>query len=142
MPEGDRVTSIDLAKEWEKTLAFFDQMISNGQNVRPIRFIIRHIIDKGYSSMLYPGTSLYNLLISFPINNKIDYTKTLKIECDQLRSQVKFNYRDYTGYDRQQPNSLDKALKWKEVCQPTEVIATFEHFLNEFNSGQQKYDIV
>ncbi|MBK9220497.1 MAG: hypothetical protein IPO16_00040 [Saprospiraceae bacterium] len=142
MQEGVTVTSSDLVSEWEKTLAFFDHLISIGHKLRPIRFLTRHIIDKGYNSLLYPGTSLYNLLVSVPTNNETNYDQTLLIECDQLKNIVKFKYRDYTGIDRQKEGSLENALKWSETCQPTEVNDTFEFFLKEFHFGQQKKDIV
>ena len=142
MPEGDAISSIDLVKEWAETLTFFDQMISNGQKIRSIRFLIRHIIEHGYNTKLYPGTSMYSLLISFPMESKINYTKTLKIDCDQLRSHVKYSYRDYSGLDRQLSSNLNKALIWEDICQPTEVIGTFEYFLKEIVVEQNLNDIV
>jgi len=128
MNEGNLITESELLKSWRETLHFFDDMIENGHKVRSIRFLVRHIIDKGYSKRLVPGTSLFSLLISIPTNNTVDYSKTLQVSFNDLTQKVEFNYRNYTGLERSSDN-LKKSLRWSEYCEQTEVVDVFEHFL-------------
>ena len=130
LTQGDELTSTDLKEKWAETLTFYDQMIDGGHQLRPIRFLVRHIIDKGYDNYYFPGTSLFNLLVSIPIDNKVAYTKTLKVEVDQLRNIVKFDYRDWTGLSRDNKADFEKSLKWSNTCQLTESCDTFEYFIS------------
>lgn len=132
LTQGDLLTSIEIKGKWVETLSFYDQMIDGGHQLRPIRFLIRHIIDKGYDSYYFPGTSLFNLLISIPIDNKVNFTKTLKVEVDQLRNIVKFDYRDWTGLSRDNKTDIEKSLIWSGTCQLTETCDTFEYFISMF----------
>lgn len=134
MTEGDNITSEDLTQKWVDTLALFDTLLENGHKLRPISFLIRHIIDKAYDTKLFPGSSLYSLLISIPTDNKINYDKTLNISCDQLHNTVVFKYRDTTGLNKKDSNSLAKAYSWTDTCQFTEVNDTFEYFLTQVDS--------
>jgi hypothetical protein len=126
---GDVITRADLQAQWLQTLSFYDEQIENGRPLRPIRFLIRHMIQRGYDEHYFPGTSLWNLLISITENNRVSYDKTIRIEVDYLRHNIKFLYTDYSGLDR---NKVDfkKALKWSEVCQLTEICDKFEYFIS------------
>jgi len=128
MNEGDLIKETELLKSWMETLQFFDDMIENSHKVRSIRFLVRHIIDKGYSKKMVPGTSLFSLLISIPKDNTIDYSKTLQVSFNDITQKVEFNYRNYDGLERNADN-LKNSLKWSDYCEQTEVIDTFEHFL-------------
>lgn len=108
-------------KKWADTFVSFDMMINNGLKLRPIRFLIRHIIESGYDSRFFPGSSMYSLLISLPKNGKVDYTRTLCVNIDQSTSKVHFDY--FTG-DRERRN-----LKWSTSCELTEINDIFEYFL-------------
>jgi hypothetical protein len=134
MTEGDNITSAELTRKWVDTLAFFDTLVDNGHKLRPIRFLIRHIIDKGYDTKLFPGNSLYDLLISIPTDNKINYDKSLHVSCDQLHNTVVFKYRDTTGLNKNDSASLAKAFSWTDTCQHTEANDTFEYFLTQVDS--------
>lgn len=136
MTEDDNITSWDLMQKWVDTLAFFDMLVDNGHKLRPIRFLIRHIIDKGYDTKLFPSSSLYNLLISIPTDNKINYDKSLRVTCDQLHNIVVFNYKDWTGLNKNDSDSLAKAFRWTDTCQNTEVNDTFEYFLTQVESWE------
>jgi hypothetical protein len=127
MKEGESVTTDDLVNEWKGTLSTYDLMIDNGIKLRPIRFIIRHVIEKGYDRFLFPGTSLYSLLISIPTDKKVNYSRTLKIGYDQLTEELKFQFIDRTTQDRQDLNSKGKVL-WEETCQATEGSSVIESF--------------
>ena len=70
---GDIITSSDLKEKWADTLAYYDEMIDLGHPIRSIRFLVRHIIEKGYDNYYFPGTSVFNLLISIPIDNRVNY---------------------------------------------------------------------
>lgn len=118
---GDVISEIELEESWEDILSTFDMLIDNGHKLRPIRFLIRHVIEKGYSKNLYAGSSLYSLLISLPIDMTIDFTKTLRVEMDWLTPTVKFQYQ--CKFPR------PKEPEWIETCQPTEIIDIFEYFL-------------
>ncbi|MEP7197901.1 MAG: hypothetical protein ABI851_15390 [Saprospiraceae bacterium] len=127
MRDGETITTDDLVNEWKGVLSTYDLMIDNGIKLRPIRFIIRNIIEKGYDRLLFPGTSLYSLLISIPIDKKVNYSKTLKIEYDQLIEELKFKFIDRTAQDQQDLNSKGKVL-WDVTCQATEGSSVIESF--------------
>src|SRR5258706_1019303 len=124
MKEGESITSDQLKKEWANVLSTFDLFIDGGHKLRPIRFIVRHIIEQGYDKVLFPGTSLYSLLISIPIDNKVNYNMTLQIKFDELTEELKFKFSDWTGMDRHSTDrhstDLKKQIKWEETCQATE----------------------
>ena len=128
MKEGEIVTSDNLREEWKRVLSTYDTLIDNQHKLRPIRFIIRHIIERGYDSMLFPGTSLYSLLISIPSDNKVNFNKTLKITFDEQTETLKFTFSDWTGVDRQTMDAK-KLIKWTETCQATEGSSLLERFL-------------
>ena len=107
-------------------------MIKAGHQLRSIKFLVRHIIDKGYDSSYLLGISLFNLLTSIPIDNKVDYNKILKVEVDQLKNMVKFDYRNWAGLNRESKEGFDESLKWSDTCQLTESCDTFEHFRRTF----------
>ncbi|NBP67142.1 MAG: hypothetical protein EBU52_00195 [Cytophagia bacterium] len=130
MREGEVTTVDNLIKEWEEILKFYDGLIENNFKLRPIRFIVRHIIEKGYNQVLFPGTSLYSLLISIPRDKRINYDRTLQVRVDELRNILKFTFTDHTGLDRSTAQR-HQYLKWEETCQLTEGIALFESFLTE-----------
>jgi len=138
LTQGDDLTPTDLKEKWVETLKFYDQMIESGHQLRPIRFLVRHIIDKGYDNYYFPGTSLFNLLVSIPIDKKVNYTKTLKVEIDQLRNIVKFDYRDWTRLSRDNNADFEKSLKWSDTCQLTECCDTFEYFINTYKEWKPK----
>ncbi|MCX2743727.1 hypothetical protein OO013_07620 [Mangrovivirga sp. M17] len=127
MTEGDNISTKDLIKTWGEILEFYNHLIDNeGEQLRPIRFLVRHIIDRGYSKYLFGGTSLYNLMISIPTTNQIDYTKTLLIEYEQLSQIVKFKYWICPKENRTKNN-----IHWEMDCQTTEVNDTFEYFITQ-----------
>lgn len=130
--EGDELTTNILKEKWLETLTFYDEMIEEGQQVRPIRNLVNYIIDLHYNQYLFPGTSLFNLLISLPINNKVSYTRTLKVEVEQEGNIVKFDYHDWTGLIHDKSEDFDKSLKWSKTCQLTETCDTFEYFNSLF----------
>lgn len=127
MTEGETVTADDLVNEWKGILSTYDLMIDNGIKLRPIRFIIRYIIESGYDRLLFPGSSLYALLISIPTDGKVNYCKTLKIEYNQLTEVLNFKFKERTAQERQDLNSKGKVL-WEETCQATEGCSVIESF--------------
>jgi hypothetical protein len=121
MNEGESITSDQLRNEWTNVLSTYDLFINGGHKLRPVRFIVRHIIEKGYDRVLFPGTSMYSLLISIPLDNKVNFNKTLKIEFDHLTEQLKFKYIDRTKGQ----------IGWEETCQATEGGDFLESFLTD-----------
>jgi hypothetical protein len=138
MNEGEITTNESLELEWKRVLNFYDKLIENGFTLRPIRFIVRHIIDKGYNKVLFPGTSLYSLLISIPRENRVSYDKTLHIQFDELRKLLRFSFTDQSGQDRHMAERKEY-LKWEETCQLSEGIALIESF---FASNNDFRDII
>lgn len=126
MNEDDKITTEELIGNWNRILKFYDNLIDQGFKLRPIRFLVRHIIEQEYSRAIYGGTSLYNLILSLPTDNEIDYTKTLQVEFDKPTQTVRFNYHDKPRNERTKENR-----DWSTECQATEIVDTFEHFLNE-----------
>ena len=127
---ADEISTSDLKEKWASTLSYYDEMIELGHPLRSIRFLVRHIIENGYDNYYFPGTSLFDLLISIPIDNKVNYSKTLRVGVDELRCEVKFVYRDWTGLSRGNTADLKKSFVWSETCQLTESIDTFEYFIS------------
>lgn len=121
MKEGELITSDQLRNEWANVLLTYDLFINGGHKLRPVRFIVRHIIDRGYDRVLYPGTSMYSLLISIPVNDKLNFNKTLKIEFDQLTENLKFTFKE----------KAKTQINWEETCQATEGCDLLERFLTE-----------
>lgn len=138
LTQGDELTLADLKEKWIETLTFYDQINDGGHHLLPIRFLIRHIIDKGYGDYYFPGTSWFNLLISIPKDKKVNYTKTLKVEIDQLRKIVKFDYRDWTGLSRNTKADFEKSAKWSHNCQLTECCDSFEYFISNNEEWKPK----
>lgn len=128
MNKGDTITKLELSKAWLDTLKIFDEFIKYGNKVRPIRFLVRHILEKKYSEKLVPGTSLFSLLISIPRNNTVDYSKTLHISLNEFTQKVEFRYSISEGSVNSEQNNK-RSLKWADECELTEVIDTFEYFL-------------
>ena len=126
---GDKISAFDLESSWKEILSTYDLLIENGHKLRPIRFLIRHIIEKGYSAELYAGSSLWSLLISLPRDLTIDFRKTLKVEIDQMTSTVQFVYH----CELPRPNEP----QWNEECQLTEIIDTFEYFIGTQNDWEK-----
>lgn len=120
--QGDKISAFDLESSWNDILLTFDLMIQNGHKLGPILVLIRHLIKKGYSSKLYADSSLWSLLISLPKNMSIDFGRTLRVEIDQMTSKVQFIYHN----EMPRPDEPH----WKEECQLTEIVDTFEFFIN------------
>lgn len=91
---------------------------------------MEHIINAGYSKGLFPGTSMHSLLISIPSIGKVNYQHTLHIGYDELTEMVKLSMKIWPNKDRS-TEDLKDAVKWSTTCQPSELVDTFEHFLNE-----------
>lgn len=119
LTEGDQVP-LDLTPIWIETNKHYRALTENKPGYRCIRWLIEHILDAGYSQGLFPGTSMYSLLISLPTDGKVDYRNTLRIGYDELTQVAEFKLK------------LKKAIVWETTCQPSEIIDTLEHFLNEY----------
>lgn len=107
-----------LKYRWAHALLDFEEHIENGQELKPIKHLIKHIIKKEYNKIICPGFSMFRLLISLPIDNKITFEKTLKVEIDNIRSIVRFRY------------TVNKELTWSETCQFSEICDTFDYFMS------------
>lgn len=118
MKEGELINSDQLKDEWTRVLSTYDLFIDGGHKLRPIRFIVRHIIEKGYDRHLFPGTSMYSLLISIPRDSKLNFNKTLRIDFDHLTETLTFRFKDRTN----------ESTKWEETCQATEGSDLLESF--------------
>jgi hypothetical protein len=108
----------DLKEEWVKKLRFYDELIEeSGWNIRPARFIVRYILQVEYAYLLYPGSSHDMLLISKPIDGRLDFTQTLSIYYDQKKQVLEFRFKD------------GNKLEWSEDCQASEGVDTFKYFM-------------
>ena len=125
--EGEFINSNELKVLWSELLMEFDDAFKQGNNVGPIKFLIKYIIEKGYDKYYFLGSSLFSLLISIPINQKIDYSHTLRVEIDEMKKDViNFKYRLKNKYE----NEIE--YLWKETCQFSEICDTFEYFIHHF----------
>jgi len=133
--EGDLVP-LDLTPYWMEVNTTYRQQTEGKLQFRCVRWLIEHIIDSRYSVNLFPGTSMYGLLLSLPIDGKVNYTRTLHIAYDELAQVVSLELKVWPNPDLSS-GDLEKAIKWSTTCQPTEVIDTFEHFLNEHSDWSE-----
>lgn len=124
--EGEFINSNELKVLWSELLMEFDYSFKHGNNVGPIKFLIKYIIEKCYDRYYFPGSSLFSLLISIPINQKIDFTHTLKVEIDEFKQIVKFNYH----IKKREEGTIN--YLWQETCQFSEICDTFEYFIHCF----------
>jgi hypothetical protein len=127
--EGDPAPD-DLTPIWRETNLTYRAITEHQPAYRCIRWLMEHILDAGYSKGLFPGTSMYSLLISIPLERKVNYRHTLHIGYDELRQEVKLNMKCRPNEQRS-TKDLKEEIKWSTTCQPTELIDTFEHFLND-----------
>ena len=106
-----------LEDHWVECLRSYEEF--EGWDVKPIKYIVRHILNSEYSSRLYPGTSMMRLLVSKPVDGRLNFTETLLIDYnhDKLKQQIRFVY------------TKDKQEKYSDFCQATEGIDTFEEFM-------------
>lgn len=118
LTEGDEVPD-DLTPIWIETNTRYRALTENKPAYRCIRWLIEHILDVGYSKGLFPGTSMYSLLLSLPKDGKVDFRNSLRVGYDELSQVAEFKLK------------VNHVLVWETSCQPTEIIGTLEHFLNE-----------
>jgi hypothetical protein len=118
LTEGDHVP-VDLGPIWIEMNSCYRALTENDTRYRCIRWVIEHILDTGYSKGLFPGTSMFSLLISLPMNGKVDFRDTLHISYDELNQVAEYKLKQ------------NKAIVWENTCQPSEIIDTLEHFLND-----------
>ncbi|NQX99440.1 MAG: hypothetical protein HRT73_16415 [Flavobacteriales bacterium] len=128
MKEGEKINKQQLKKKWEETLDFYDFLIGNNHKLRPMRFLVRHIIESNFDEVFYPGTSMYSLAISIPVNQRIDYTKALSVSYDYNIQKVEFKYWNCKRGERTKEN-----LVWTTECEATEINDTLDFFLSENN---------
>ncbi len=126
MNEGATITKDQLTENWNRIFGFYESLVKQGSSLKPIKHLVQHIIKQGHSTKLYGGTSLYSLLISIPVDGRINYTKTLHVSYEQMIQVVTFTYHNKPRNLRTEENR-----DWSVECQATEAIDTFEHFLNE-----------
>ncbi len=103
---------------WNDCLKSYEEFES--WDVKPVKYIVRHICDSDYSKRLFPGSSLMRLLISKPENGKLNFTNTLRIDYnyDKLKQLIRFIYIE------------NGEQKYYDECQASEGIDTFEVFMN------------
>ena len=127
--EGDTVPT-DLTSYWKEVNNTYRALTEGKLQFRCIRWLFEHIIDSGYAKHLFPGTSIYNLLVSLPVDGKVSYTRTLQVAYDELEQVVTMQLK--VGSNSQETSEdIEKSIVCSITCQPTEVLDTFEHFLNE-----------
>ncbi|MBT1686854.1 hypothetical protein [Dawidia soli] len=128
MHEGETIVVERLRIAWKDSLSVF----ALGGMPKPIKAIISHIISQGYDQVFVPSSSLYTLLISVPIDNKVNYFYTLRVWYDEQIQTIKFRFVQKKADEKM--DSVDTRLtKWEETCQASEGIVILEEFLNSNN---------
>ena len=127
--EGDTVPN-DLTPYWKEVNSAYRLLTEGKLQFRCVRWLLEHIIDSGYSKYLFPGTSMYTLLVSLPTDGKVNYTRTLQVAYDEPTQVVSLELKIWPNPHRS-PEDIEQAIPWSIICQPSEVIDTFEFFLNE-----------
>lgn len=129
MHEGETIVVEKLRTEWKQILSVF----ALSHMPLPIKMIISHIINQGYDNVFVPGSSLYTLLISIPIDNKVNYSYTLCVEYDERIQIVKFKFVEKMPDEKGLGSIGTRLIRWEETCQASEGIAIFEYFINSNN---------
>lgn len=129
MHEGETIVVERMRIEWKEILSVF----ALGDMPGPIKMIIGHIINQGYDQVFVPGSSLYTLLISVPIDNKVNYSYTLRVTYDEQIQIIKFKFDEKIANAKQLDSVRTRLVRWEETCQASEGIAIFEGFLNGNN---------
>jgi hypothetical protein len=112
--------------EWEAILSIFS---SDGMP-RPIKVLIRYMISQGYNQIFLPGSSLFTLLVSVPVDNKVNYSYTLRVEYDERVQIIKFKFLERVS-DLKQGHSVGaRLIRWEETCQASVGAIILEEFLN------------
>ena len=127
--EGEVIPK-DLTPYWTEVNDEYRQITDAKLQYRCLRWLLEHIIDSGYSKALFPRTSLFDLLVSLPVDGKVDHARTLHIAYDEIGRLVSMQLKTWPDTDLL-PEEIEKNSQWSMRCQPAEVIATFEHFLDQ-----------
>lgn len=126
MNEGETIVVDRLRIEWKEIFSVF----ALGNMPKPIKMIVRHIIDRGYDQVFVPGSSLYTLLISVPIDNKVNYSYTLRVVYDEQIQIIKFKFVEKIADANARDSAGTRLIRWEETCQASEGAAVLEDFLN------------
>jgi hypothetical protein len=122
-----------LREAWKGALESARLLVNSKWTSYHILNFINGIIDGSpYAGILFPGFSVGKLLISKPINGKLNYQQTLAISYDNQTDLFTLQYSDWDLIDS--PDEFDKAIQWAVKCPGTELIMHFQEFLQWKNN--------
>ena len=121
-------TPVMLRNRWQLTLNYYKDFLEN--NYKPEAFVelVEYILTQDYADKLYPGTSVGNLLISKPIDGKLNFQKTLKISDRHYDNKLELRYSDLDLIDNR--DDYENAILWKVDCYEYQLIKKFKEFIS------------
>ena len=81
-----------LKQEWWRSAERLKSLLYAGWTLEEIWSLSNYIYESPFAYFLYPGTSLGKLLISKPVNGKLDYSKTLHVIPDVMNNNINLKY--------------------------------------------------
>jgi len=122
-----KYSSLMLREEWTKMVSTFNDLANNGWTDNAIIELITYISISEFGAKLFPGSSLGTLLISKPIDGRLNYQTTLGISFDKKTNKFVFSYSDWDSIDNRE--DYIKAIIWKQECQKSELKTSFIDFI-------------
>ena len=117
-----------LKDAWKGALDSATLLVNSKWTSYHILNFINWIIDGSpYSSLFFPGFSLGKLLISKPINGKLNYQQTLAISYDNQSDLFTLQYSDWDLIDSK--DDFEKAIQWVVKCPGADLGRHFLEFL-------------
>jgi hypothetical protein len=125
-------TSEMLKEVWDNLVERFNLLIKGGRTNKHVLDLINYIRTTDYANKFFPGSSLGTLLISKPINGRLNYQQTLEISVDKAKDNIQLKYSDYDAIDNR--DDWQKAILWTAECQGDKLKDKFLEFI-EWNEN-------
>lgn len=117
----------EMLKEcWDEQIISFESLVAAGWTDTRILDFINYLRKTSYASVLFPGSSMGNLLISKPKNGKLNYQQTLAIKFDRSTDLFLMEYSDWDLIDSR--DDTKKAIQWNIKCSGIELAQRFQEF--------------
>lgn len=114
-----------LKHEWLRCTERIEALLYAGWTLKEIWNLSNYIYESSFAFILYPGTSMGKLLISKPIDGKLNYNQTLSIIPDVESNKIYIKYYKYKDN-----NILEKEILWRKECLENNLINRFNEFMN------------
>ena len=115
-----------LQKQWREISRSLESCIPGQWSNQAMVDLANYISNSKTSQSLYPGISMGTLLISKPVNQKLNFQKTLAIS--YLKNGK--NHLSYTDYNViENKDDWKKTILWEKECDEKNLEKTFLEFI-------------